>query len=1006
MAARFFRTLPVLCLFMCGTLPAQTQLFTHYGTDKGLSQTSVFLIYQDKRGFMWFGTADGLNRYDGNEFKVYRHQDSSRARNSNFFGRKAVEDQDGNIYLSGRTGLSKYDFRNDQLSYLFPDRFTGMIEVLMLDGHVLWFTDCIGKLYTYHLLTGELKAIPLADAPHAPPNFRIVRMDDRGCVWYNRLQGVGCYDTRTGRFSVHLDGFLKNRPMAVFQDIAYQGSKAILNFYSFLLEYDPGTGAYRMLGEREEKASYLQLLTAPDGSVYVATVNRGLNILKADGTLLALTRKRQPEEGPASNIITALYIDRSRNLWLGCDGYGISKTPAGNARFNLFRFEDHDKDGFSSNFTKAIYASGNETWIGCHERGLQVIDRQTGRYRTILEKRPGANTVACFLPVDQQTLMIGSGAGVSCIDRNTMKITYPEARHPMVALPGQNMVMSFVRLKNKRIYAASRQGVLYVEQSGNAFTTLKQVKGIPPAFLAACCQTPDGSVWFSSIEYGYVYRCIETGPGKLELKDTLFWGMNVRSFYPDTAAGILWMASEKGLLRYELASGRHQLITTASGFSNNYLYSVLPGSSRHELWMSSNKGLIRYNTRTGEVNNFFGNDGLQSNEFNTGSYFRSDDAELFFGGVNGFNYFKPSGIGLNPTVPDVKLTGINVNDEEADWLGNAAAIEELHLPYSSNTLSFDFAALEFTNESKNLYQYKLQGLDDGWVNSGSRHFARYSLLQPGNYLFMVRASNNDGAWSPEAGLVRIRIDVPWWLSWWFLMLAALSLLAILFFIIRTLATRKLKARLRELEKQEAVNKERSRISKDMHDDLGSGLTKIAIMSELLKKQLAEHSNSQVEKISSTAGDLIDNMSHIIWAMNPENDKLENLLSYLREYALDFFHDTPVRCELDFEEHVPDSAISQQRRRNIFLVYKESLNNILKHSGAAQVHIKTSLDGNTLQIRISDNGKGFDTEHARRSGNGLRNMHKRMQDAGGSYEIRSEKGNGTLAFIRVSPADAT
>jgi two-component sensor histidine kinase len=450
-----------------------------------------------------------------------------------------------------------------------------------------------------------------------------------------------------------------------------------------------------------------------------------------------------------------------------------------------------------------------------------------------------------------------------------------------------------------------------------------------------------------------------------------------------------------------LRKNTHQNFNQSNGIANEYLYAILPYKKRF-LWISTNKGLSCFDTHKNTFINYDNTDGLQSNEFNTGAYYSSEKGEFFFGGVNGFNSFFPNKISRNFYKPQIVLTGFKIQDEEVlPSLGNSVLLSQISLPFYQNTVSFDFAALEFTHPEKNKYKYILEGVDNNWVNSESKGFARYSGLKYGSYIFKVKGSNNDGIWSDEKILMQVIILSPWWTSWWFVLLSAVFFILFITNIVRVIFAKKIRDQQRIIEKQKAVEHERARISKDMHDDMGSGLSKIAIMSELLKTNLKEERETeQVEKISRTAKDLVDSMGQIVWAMNPENDSLENLAAYIREYTLDFFDESLIECKFIFPDEINTIKLTQQQRRNVFLVIKESLNNILKYAESTEVQVQLFIRSKKLHLIISDNGKGFDVSQTRRFGNGLINMKKRMEEIGGEYQIQSTLTNGTTTTISV------
>ncbi len=978
-------------------LVAQQYGFSHLTVNDGLAQSSVYGIYQDKQGFMWFGTSDGLNRFDGSSMRTYKHQPNERLRGTgNFYGKNAVEDEAGNIYFSGRTGMAFYHRKQDAIYRFYPNndtlRFDNFIQILSLRNDTLWFTDSHKYFYAYHIPSKHIKQYT-AQAYNGKPNFFHAEMDKWGRIWFSTEQGVGCFNIHNQRTTFHLQALFRSYGLTLFNDVfAVNEHKIIISAYYFIVEYDVLRNTYKMLLPTSKNESYDRVLQSRDGTLYVGSMSSGLWIKRPSGNIEHLMHHESEEQSPGSNIVIGMCLDRTGNLWLGCDGAGITRMNTQPSNFNLYRRGFKQSYQFATDFIKCFYADTDKIWFGTHEGGLHELDRKTQFTRVYRFSWPGSNTIASIYKYNNHIFLLGTGAGVVLFDSRIGKGIIIKSNTPILTLDGQNFVHALVRTQSGRYWVAARGGIFSFTEKAGKFTPMAADTLCGKPYIVSICQTRDGKIWAGNLEYGYVYRFAEQKNGKLKLIDTLLKGNIIRSFFEDTLTNTLWMASEKGLIKYNLTSDKYQLISTKDGLKDNYLYAVVPGI-KDQLWLSSNHGLMCYHTQTKQVDWYTVDDGLQSNEFNTGCYFRSAEGELFFGGINGFNSFYPQQIARNTRVPLVVLTKFMVNDEEYSEAGNPAVLNSIALSHKLNTLSFEFAALEYTCAKRNQYQYRLEEVDQNWVFSGTRHFARYSSLAPGYYKLWVKACNNDGVWSEPKLLLTIHIKTPWWKQWWMLVLEITTLAVGAYFIIRYVSTRKLKERIRQME---AVNQERIRIAKDMHDDLGSGISKIAIMTQLLKSKQASDTDiqRQIDKIEHTAHELVDNMGQIVWTMNASNDSLENFLAYVREYVYDFLDGTAINVVVDFEEPEEEIEMGQQLRRNLFLVIKETLNNTVKHAQASEVRIGFSINKHEANFYIKDNGRGFDPTSTRRFGNGLANMSKRLIAVGASYEINSNVGNGT------------
>ncbi len=1009
--------LSIVCIILLvDRAHAQQYSFSHLSVDDGLSQSSVYGMFQDSKGFLWFGTADGLNRYDGKTMKNYRSEGNEKLRgNGNFFGYNICEDKTGDLWFSGRDGLLKYDYIKDKIFRFFPNNdttnFSKLIEILgVTPEQNLWFWSRGETIYCYNIINKKVTSYAIQDPTLFPHKhlYRSAKMDNKGTIWYTLKTGIGTYSIYTKKFNTYLIQYaqelaLPKQETFVLEPIMFEPNGDILvSSGNSLLQFSPQKNRLTTIIKRTSSVAYFCGVKDGNGNTWVGTQNNGIFYYSdSDKIVKQLKQNKLNPSSIASNMVTNLFIDRSQNLWIGMDGKGLCKTDLKQPKFNHYFINKPMGWNFSTNFVKCIYVDDlNRIWIGTHDGGINVFDRTKNTVKVILEKELAKNTVSCFIKTPKGQLLVGGSAGVAYLNLETGSTSYIPFKEKVFIKPGLNLVYKMIFTIQGKLIVATRIGLFEGEERGGVITKIKKVESTGLSYFSSVYQTKDEQIWASTLESTYLY-VLKYKNNKLEKVDSLLNGINVRCFYEDTIKNILWMASEKGLIKYDLRKKTHQNFNQSNGIANEYLYAILP-DKKGFLWLSTNKGLSCFDPAKNTFVNYDNTDGLQSNEFNTGAYFSSEKGEFFFGGVNGFNSFFSNEIRNNFYKPKVVLTGFKIQDEEvSSSLGNSVLLSQISLPFYQNTVSFDFVALEFTHAEKNKYKYILEGIDNNWVNSEGKGFARYSGLKPGSYIFKVKGSNNDGIWSNEKILMQVIILSPWWTSWWFILLSSGLFILFITNIVRVIFAKKLREQQRVIEKQKAVEHERARISKDMHDDMGSGLSKIAIMSELLKTNLKEERETeQVEKISRTAKDLVDSMGQIVWAMNPENDTLENLTAYIRAYTVDFFDESFVECIFTFPDEINTIKLTQQQRRNIFLVIKESLNNILKYAESSEVQIQLFIQSKQLHLIICDNGKGFDISQTRRFGNGLINMKKRMEEVGGEYQIQSILNKGTTTTIYI------
>jgi signal transduction histidine kinase len=326
----------------------------------------------------------------------------------------------------------------------------------------------------------------------------------------------------------------------------------------------------------------------------------------------------------------------------------------------------------------------------------------------------------------------------------------------------------------------------------------------------------------------------------------------------------------------------------------------------------------------------------------------------------------------------------------------------IDIPAGRGELKFRFAALSFQAPEKNHFAYKLEGVDPDWVNAGTRDAAYYNNIKPGHYVFRVAGRNSELAGNSPGSSVNLTLQPHYWQTWWFKFVSVLASLSLAAAGARFVTRRRMETRLLQLEHQHAIERERARIARDMHDDLGARLTEIRMLSNLTLQSKAQPAAvaAQSRRVSDAAGELIDNLHSIVWAVNPANDSLEKLADYIRGFAQPFLKSSSIRCRFECPTHLPDWPLSSEIRHNIFLVVKEALNNTVKHGEASEVRIALSVDESKLLLSIADNGKGFPMETSAASGNGLQNMEKRIKNIGGDFQMLSEPGKGTRVQLEV------
>jgi signal transduction histidine kinase/ligand-binding sensor domain-containing protein len=980
---------------MCGVLPAQDRNLRHYSVDEGLSQSSVISFLQDKTGYMWIATGDGLNRFDGYKFTTFKNENGNINSLSNNTIRGLLEDNKGNIWIGTENGLNTYDPVSNTISRIplkgIANRQKSAIVPLLVNENILYFWMRSKGILAYDIKSGIIlvkspkidSAMTEAAIYHTTEGF-----------WYSRKRSyLEGYKPGQGEVNDYHISF--PYPNTDIYEIKPAGNN------KFLLCTTTGLWIYSTQNKKcapyiaELKGKNIKSIIIDDqNNTYAAVSGEGMYVFDAGKHLKRIYDNYTATDGQVFSMktLTVLHKGSSGNIWIGSDGAGFFVLSLAQLKFSTVNSSPASPYKLSGNFIKCFLEIDNTLYVGTYKDGLNVINKKDGILKVYKHVEANLNsfpdnTITSLLP-DSSGIWVGTEKGLCFF--NIAEKTFTAVREP-----GNT---------NSPIYNCYKlaKGNILVSMRGSVF---QLIKGKHPTLIqssiaiAAKTFFENGKdILIGTTLHGFkIFR-----DGKLIIPQGLNeGGIDKASFqyFSRDKNGNIWAATDIGLLKFSNDYKLLKIYDKKYGLPDNFVYGILVDKGEN-LWVSSNRGISKFNPQTEKFKNFGLNDGIQSFEFNTGALYKNTQGEMFFGGINGFNYFTPESISLNQHLPKVVLTDFKINDKETNTI--PANNKYIELPYYNNTVSFEYAGLEFSDPLSNQYAYKLEGLEKDWFYCGNKRFLRYSGLEAGVYHLLIKSSNNDGIWSEPKELIMFTILSPYWKAWWFYTIIAMLVIAITTVILRFLFQSRLRERLAELERHRQMEKIRQRISSDIHDDIGSGLTKISLISQMAKMDMAADKNieSHLTRLSGSAIDLSERLQEIVWAMNPRHDDLNSMVSFFRAYAADYFEDTNMSIRFDFPNNAPPLPLNPDLRRNLFLCIKEALNNIVKHANASTVELKIKLLKNALLLEIRDNGAGFDTNDNKALSNGLINMSRRMEEVNGKLSVISSPGSGTSLSFNV------
>ena len=850
-------------------------IFQQIFLDQGLSQSIVKCIIQDREGFMYFGTEDGLNRYDGYTFIVMRNNPE----NINSISYNDINslhlDMDGNIWIGTfNSGLNKYNpYTKKIIRFIHnpSDQSTishNNINAICSDSSGIIWVGTDNGLNQLIPQSSDNQEYLIKRYFYKKDNFdsegvnsvQALLMDRSQNLWIGTANGLNILFN--SQESVKQDDFINyksdindvntlinNVVRVIYQDddadlwIGTDGglNKVIQNRNGEITSFKGYLNVMNNSFNINQNEVYA-LCEDNSGKLWVGTNGGGLILFdKKTETFRRYSHDPLDSRSISYNEIRSLYKDNSGTMWIGTYGSGIDKVSRGAGEFILYKYRPDDRKTLSHSIVWAIYEDRDGIlWIGTHGGGLNKLDRSNNQYTYYKHSQNNPNSlsndiVRVIFEDSKGILWIGThGGGINKFNMETNTfITYKNDPSNSNSLAADE-IRSIYEDRTGTIWIGTYgRGLDKFNRESETFTHFindpNDIKSISNNFVRTIYEDKSGNLWIGTEGGGLnkFERATNTFQNfKNELDDSSSLNSDYIFTIHESPEGILWLGTwGGGLNRFDVKNGKTEHFTVNDGLPSNAIYGILE-DEKGNLWLSTNNGLSRFNPDSKIISNYNVKDGLQNNEFNGGSYYKSKSGEMFFGGINGFNSFYPNKIKDNKFIPPVLITSFQKFNKEVDFTKPVYTVNEIDLSYEDYVFSFEFASLDFSAPEKNKYTYKMEGLDNDWISTGaSRRFATFTTLSPGDYTFKVRGTNSDGVWNETGASIKITIHPPYWMTWWFRTLIAIALLSIIFV--------SYKSRVRKLEDKRKVLAERLDEKTKHSNELQSALSEV----ERLKNKL-------------------------------------------------------------------------------------------------------------------------------------------------------------------------
>jgi two-component system sensor histidine kinase ChiS len=1046
--------------------------FENISLEEGLSQSTVFSIIQDQRGFLWFGTEDGLNKYDGYSFTVYKADlDSSNSLLSNWID-VIYEDDDGMLWIGTSGGLDRFDPWRETFTHFQhnPEDDKSLsanhITALLQDHEgMLWIGTLDGGINKLDLETEQIvyyQEDPRDQDSISSNGITSVYEDEFGILFvgtangglnvYNREENIwlsflpdssnptsishrhvsSITGNGSGLLWIGTEGGGLNKLIlssSQREDLAsgsFQNSPD-LQFQHY--QHDPNE--YSSLSSNDISSLYSDY----EGMLWIGTKTTGLNLLTPEEDEFVHYQNNPGNPDSLShNWIPSIYQDREGVYWFGTIGAGVDKLNLGWRNFLLYRNIPGKQNSLNDEMVRTFHIDQDSLWIGTMFGGLNRLDRPSGNWTHYLNDPDdssslSSNFVSDIIQDESGIIWVATSTSLERIDPEKGDISHilPKPQAPRES--PENNIRAIYEYSPGVLWVGTRAGLFSYDLGHDQWDQIilnddLDSHSLDTDWILSILEDQQGMIWITtwgsgvfkvnptSDEYKH-YHFEPDEPNGLSSNDALS--------ILQSQSGIFWISSTNGLNRFDPETETFIHYQEKDGLPNNTANCTLEDSSG-DIWVSTNKGLARFDPKDEIFYSYNVNDGLQSNEFNGNACYASENGELYFGGIKGFNVIYPDLIQTNSYRPPIVLTSFTHDGRKTDPITIQQDGGEIRLKWPDNAFEFEYAALSFNQPDKNQYAFYLEGFDKDWNEVDTRRYGQYTNLPGGTYTLHIIGSNNDGVWN-EAGIsVEITVVPPIWGTWWFrgLIIAAIVGASYGGFKLRVRNLEKrgreleiqvkdrtdqlmeVETALRETDLEKAVIEERNRLARELHDSVTQSLYSLTLFTEAAR-HLAEE--AKIEKLEGFLGQIgnlglqaLKEMRLLVFELGLHALEEDDVVEALKKRLAAVESRTGVEANVVVKDFKKQSPFIETQ---LFKIAQEALNNALKHAEASNVEVSFNQAGNVIEMEVVDDGVGFDPDSLSDSpGMGLKNISDRVKLLGGKLEINSTPGEGTRLKVLI------
>lgn len=1009
-----------------------TNNFEKLNADYNSPSRNVNVIVQDAAGYIWFGSDEGLSRFDGYNCISYKHENGNPHSLSDNAVFAVCIDGVGSLWIGTSNGLNRFDAVNNNFEVFLHDE--NNYNSISENNIMSLAKDTSGTLWigTYG---GGIDKVVLSKQGYHFAHYRHSEKENTS-ISSNQIFSIA-FDKNDNLWAGTSNGL----------NLLPHNTKSAIKFFNDPL--NPQTIADSRVN---------RIFTANDGTIWISGYNMLDKIIFNPLTFSLSVQHILPMLSLHEEwVINDFLIDSKNNCWAATNNQGLVRfTDEKNGISNkkLFTWNPQNPFGLPSSNSYSVFEDlSGVIYTGTSKGIAKYIPSKDNfdAWAYLQTPLPKMNFIISIATDNNNNLWLAPDNDSLIILHKNALTNYPSDHASFDSYKMEAQINIMHSCVNGDMFVGTMQHGFYIAPSTKKYNinnwqqiSTKRYPLLPSDYILSVTEDKSGLLWIGTykglcsfnkktntltpvyslisdqVEGPYIIRAITVGN-----EDDLWCGTddgirvfknnkqtaaytdgnksnmhlsnrNVTCLFKDRNSNI-WVGTMDGLTLFEYKKKSSIIFKTKNGLPDDGIRSIVE-DAQGNIWIATNHGLGKYIPSANKFISYTTKDGLIADQFITKSACLTSDGLLHFGTNNGLVSFNPKLIKPNSYIPPVQITQVNIMNKNIEEINDTLLLKTfrqkkiLQLAYNQNFFSFEFAALNYLNSENNQYAYQLTGIDKDWVFSGTHHIATYTNINPGHYIFKIKGCNNDGIWNDTPTTIEINIAPPWWRTWWFYTLCILTCCFLLWIIYRV--------RIHHLL---TLYKLRSSIAKDLHDDVGSALSSIAMLSKLAqdgKIKAALKPEEIYTRIGNTSKRMVDLMDDIVWSVNPNNDRFSNMLVRMREYAAEMLEPININYTFNISDSVEVLRIPMQMRKDYFLIFKEAINNLTKYALCSEALISIEKQHHSIVTTIKDNGIGFDASIIT-SGNGLQNMKARALALKGNIEFITSVGKGTEVKITIA-----